>query len=236
MRFSKFQVSFQQPQLFTVVGGLNVFDVVGEPLVLPLSTDPRLCRCSGYFRELNGEPKRFLSIRFTAEFDTVILDEAAVVANEKYVRTDDKGYVQIDLIRGAKYTAKIEDMGAYQLRCIAVPDTGSTNLPDLLFPIVEQITLDPEGPYSIAVASEITVTPTVLDSTGRPLTGTALQDVTWKVTDPTIALVTPATSTTLVIRGLAAGTTQLTVERLNTSIIKIPATPILGQPVDITVV
>ena len=235
MRFYKFQVGFRQPQHFDVVApGSNDFDVVGEPSTLPIATDPRLCRCSGFFRDLDGSPKRSLDIHIIGNFNPILLDEAAIISEERHFRTDDNGYGQIDLIRGAEYTANVESINGRWQRCIRVPDLASCNLPDLLLPIVERVILDPPGPYSLSVGQTLLVTPQVFDSAGVQLTGAAVADVQWKSSDGTILLVAPA-STTITLRGNATGTAQLLATRKNISIIKIPDLPIAGQPVDVTV-
>lgn len=238
MRFYKYQVGFSQPQLFTVLAApnTNLFAVYCTPFVLPIATDPRLCRCSGYFRDLDGSPRQNLDIHFIAKFDGIVLEEAGVFASERHIRTDKNGYAQIDLIRCANYQASIETLGGDSLRCVSVPDAPSTNLPDLLLPIVELVTFSPAGPYSLGIgpANEITITPTVFDSAGRQLTGTAISDVIWDTSDRNVAVVLP-TATTLVLRGISAGTANLTAARKNLSIIRLPNVPVEGQPVSITV-
>lgn len=236
LRFYKFQTGFHQPVHFEVLESpsTNDFNVRGEPFTLPLATDPRLCRCSGFFRDLDGSPKRYLDIHFISKFDPVVLDEAAVISDGKHIRTDELGYGSIDLIRGAEYSARVEAIDGNWLRCIRVPDLASCNLPDLLLPIVERVVLSPEGPYTLAIGEELVVTPTVLDSAGVVLNGTATSDVDWRSSDANILLVSPG-QTTLLLRGNALGAAQVLASRRDTSIIKIPDLPIEGQPVNVTV-
>lgn len=242
MRFYKFQAGFVQPQHLTVLAApaVNSFDVGAEPFVLPIATDPRLCRCSGYFRDLDGSPKRNLDIHIIGQFSPILLDDAAVISEERHLRTDDEGYAQIDLIRGAQYLGRIEALGSAMqnsssdLRCINVPDQASASLPNLLLPIVERVVPLPAGPYALAVGDELVLTPEVYDSAGVLLTGAAVDDVQWSSSDQDILQVT-VTATTVVLRGNAAGTAQLLAERKDSSIIKIPDVPIVGQPVDVAV-
>lgn len=238
LRFYKFQTGFAQPQLITVLPApeVNIFSVQGEPFMPPMATDPRLCRCSGYFRDITGAPQKNLDIHFIAEFNPLLLEEAAIVTEEVRIRTDETGYAQIDLIRYAMYNAFMEATGSDQLRCIAVPNLASTNLPDLLFPRIERIIFGVAGPIGLAPGQSVTLTPTVYDSAGRPLTGTALSDLKWTMGDDQIACITEITKTTLTVRGNAEGTTQLIASRLDSSIIRIPNTPIVGVPVDVEVV
>lgn len=236
MRFYKFQAAFKQPQVVTVLTApaINQFDVVVELLVPPTATDPRLCRCSGYFRDLNGAPRPYLDIHIINAFSPLILDSSAVVASEVHIRTDEKGYAQIDLIRGAEYMARIEAIDGFQSRCIKVPDLAGTNLCNLLFPIVERITWDVPGPLSLAVGAEIVLTPTVYDSAGVPLLGTAQGDVQFSTSASAFMSVLVG-ATTVTVRGIAPGAAQVLAVRSNKTIIKIPDLPVGGQPIDVTV-
>lgn len=235
MRFYLFSATFPQPQMFTVEESpaVNTFDVVGEVFVPPISNDQRLCRCSGYFRDIDGTPQEYLDLQFFADFDPVLLDRAGIIPRSVHGRTDGNGYFQIDLIRCAKYRVSIEAMECAD-RFIRVPELASANLPDILFPVLKSVTLTPPGPYNLTVGSEVVVTPFLLDSAGVPLKGTGDGDVTWRMSDTNIASIVVG-ATTVTIRGNAAGTTQLNVERTDYSIIGIPAPTVSGQPITITV-
>jgi len=234
-RFFKQHVSFAQPQLFDVLAAPdeNKFDTKAEVLVMPVATDPRLCRASGFFRNLNGAPKQWLDIHFNAHFAPILLEGDAIFTERVEIRTDADGYACIDLIRCAQYDAIIENLED-TARVVSVPDASSVNLPDLLLPVVGSVMFDPPGPYALTIGTDLVVTPTVMTSDGRPLEGVAPYDVQWSTSDPLVAMVLP-TATTLVLRGLAAGTTELKATRANQTIIRIPNTPIQGQPVAITV-
>lgn len=242
LRFYKFQVSFRQPQLIDVLEGTNggppaagnVFGVEAELVVPPVATDPRLCRASGYFRDITGAPQRYLDLIFIGQFAPVLLEGAGVLSERRAIRTDEQGFACIDLIRCAIYTATVEG-SENTLREVKVPDSSNVNLPDLLFPVVGSISLSPSSPFSLAVGDTLDVTPTVLGTNKVPLSGTAVSDVRWSTEDPSIAVVAP-TNDKLVLRGVAAGSTRLLAERINTSIIRIPETPIQGSGANITVI
>lgn len=237
MRFYKFATSFSMPQSFEVVASVppqpspNVFDVVAVQLAPLSSTDPRLCCCSGYFRDLNGDPKKFLDMHFLHKFDPVLLEGSAVIADRVAVRTDEKGFASISLIRGACYIVTIESMECLE-RVISVPDASSANLPDVLFPVVQTVVL---APFSVPVLGTTIVEPTVLTSAGIPLEGAATSDVLWKIEDDTVASISAYTATGIEIRGLVAGVTQLVATRKDSSIVKIPDLGILGSPIQVTV-
>jgi hypothetical protein len=237
MRFYKFQVGFTQPQMFEVLPApaSNVFDVVAEVFHMPLSQDSRLCKCSGFFRDASGAPYAHLDIHIITEFDPILVDDNAVIDDEKHVQTDENGFVCVDLFRGANYYVNMEALGATMLRRLCrIPDAAGANFPDILFPVVETVTFDPVGPWTVPPDSELEVTPTVYDSVGRPLEGSARNDVLWGSSDGSVATVTALTDR-LVIRGISAGSSQLTAARMDASIIKIPDIPIQGVPVDISV-
>jgi hypothetical protein len=150
-------------------------------------------------------------------------------------RTDSDGYVQVDLVRFGQYEVTVEGLEDQQ-RTITIPNSPSVNLCDLLFSVVDRIDFDPPGPWDIGIGvdNDVTIGVTVRTSDGRILPGTAMQDVQWAVADPQVACVMP-TDKTIVLRGLAAGTTTLCPTRWDQSIVRIPNPPIQGTPVGITV-
>lgn len=234
LRFYKNRVSFSQPQVIEVIeSATNSFDVTGTVLTLPQATNPRLCRCSGYFKDLSGAPRRFLDIQFRTEFSPLLLEGDAVVTEVVRAKTDEDGWASIDLIRNGIYRVTIEAMEDC-LRRITVPDLSSCNLPDLLFQVVESVTLTPEGPYALAVDETLEITPVVLTSAGVELEGAASTDVRWSTGDASVASV-EASGDILTLRGVATGSTTLEAVRQDESIIRIPSPDITGQPVDITV-
>jgi len=238
-RFFKFQVSFRQPQLFTVLEGvegaplLNEFGIQAEIVAPPVANDPRLCRASGYFRDITGAPHRNLDIIFIGEFAPILLEGSGVLSERRMVKTDEKGYVQVDLIRCANYSVTIEGMED-RIRSVSVPDAPSVNLPDLLFPVVGSVSFSPSGLYNLRVGETLSLTPTVATSSGVPLTGTAKGDVKWSLLDDTVASLSVGRDE-LTVTGLKAGSTELKVERLDQTIIRILDTPIEGSGQEIVV-
>lgn len=227
MRFYRFGTQFNQPQYVEVIeGAVNTFDVTATLLTPPLANDPRLCRCSGFFRDLNGGPKMFLDMTIRAEFEPLVLEGSAVISGGLLARTNDAGWLQVDLIRGAMYRFTIESLGCE--RVVMVPDAPSANLPDMLFPVVDRI-LDIDATVNVDVGAELELVPTVVASSGVPLVGTASDDVTWKITDTNVASLS-VRSDKLVITGVAAGSTTLTATRTDKSVIRIPDVAILNQP------
>ncbi len=238
LRLYKFQVGFKQPLHFEVLTDPdlpegttpNKFTVPGQALDVPTSPDPHLCRVSGYVRDAAGRPRPGLTINFITQFSPLIVDEALVMDERVTIETDRNGYACVDLFRCACYTVTIEDFDD-QPRYVQVPAAPSVNLADLLFPIVETII---QEPVVVAVGVEQTLRPVVLASSGVPVYGTGQQDVTWALTDPSVALLQVGRET-LTIRGLVLGTTTLVATRRDRSVVKVPGRPIEGQPILVTV-
>lgn len=235
MRFYKMHVGFSQPQEFEVLEApaTNSFNVQAELFNYPTPTNPRFCRCSGFFLDGKGEPMANMAIHFTPAFDCVLVEEDALPADAFKVFTDNQGYACVDLLRGAEYLVFVEALQG-ETGTIQVPDEATANLPDVLLPRVHRVVFDPIGPYTIAVDVEMDVTPTVYYRSGVFVEGTDTENVTWSVDDDSIAAISVDTNG-LVIRGVSAGTTQLLAERTATSATRIPDEPIEGVPVDITV-
>lgn len=241
LRFFKDRFSIRQPVLISVLEApvapvTNEFEIEGHVFKPPEATHPRLCRASGFFKRPDGSVAVGHDINIIAKFDPLLFDGAAMLTERLAQRTDQSGFMQIDLVRFGQYEVVVEGFEDC-LRIITIPDAASVNLPDLLFPVVSRIAFSPAGPWSVAVGPEndFEITPTVFTSDGRTLPGTALRDVLWSVADPTVAAVL-ATNDKLFLRGLVIGTTELRAVRADSSIIRIPNPPIEGVPVALTVV
>jgi hypothetical protein len=234
LRFFRFGAQVPQPQVITVIPQpagqpqVNVFDVSAVVFVHPVSNDPRLCRASGYFRDITGAPEPGVDIHVIAQFEPIVLEGSAVLSERRAIRTDKHGFACVDLIRCAKYTVLVQGFEDSH-REIEVPDTPSVNLPDLLFPVVEEVILDPLGPYSLLVGGSLELTPVVLGSNMVPLQGTARSDMQWSSSDETV-LTVQATATTVLLAGKAVGSAEIQGVRRNNTIVRIPNTPIQGLP------
>lgn len=230
LRFFKQQVNFTNPLFISVQQAptLNSFNILCEPFTPPISTDPRLCIASGFFRRPDGSPAANVDIHFIAKFDPVLLDGDAVLVERVIIRTDKTGYAQVSLIRFAQYDTTIEGFEDCN-RIINVPDLATVNLPDLLFPTVAQITFSPAPPFNVPLNDILLVTPTVVTSDGRVLDGTATGDVNWSSSDlNTLGIAVGPTQITLI--GVAAGSANLQATRGDQTIVKIPDSGITGVP------
>jgi hypothetical protein len=247
IRLSKTGVAFdgslgddsKSPQLIQVwtppansPSGTNDFTVQGQTFERPVATDPRLCRASGFFRRADGVPYPNLDVIFTPRFKPAIVDGDSVMWGAINTRTDDDGYLEVDLFRGGEYSVLIETLEDCP-RHVVVPDASSENLVELLFTVVEQVVFAPTT-VAIAVGDTADVVPTVTGSDQRVLEGAAPDDVEYTVADPTIAVVS-VQSDKVIVTALKAGSTQLDVSRRDESIVVIPDTGITYTPLPITV-
>lgn len=234
VRCYKFSVQFGAPTTIEILENqTNAFSIYGQVLEVPTSPDSRLCMAYGYFRRESGAPYSGVDIHFAAKFDPLLLDGTAVMPSRLAARTDDNGYTQITLIRNGQYDVTIQG-DRDLMREITVPDLGSVNLPDLLFPVVEKVEFDIAVPWAIPIGSSLDVIPTVYLSDGRVLEGTARNDVNWCSSDDSVVGVSVG-SEKLTLQGRAAGVAEMSVVRSDYTIIRIPDVSIQGQPVTVTV-
>lgn len=237
-RFYKFQVGFTNPQFFSVLPSpltppqTNSFNIPATLLTPPVPLDARLCTAYGYFRDVTGAPAAYTDVHFIPRFDPVWVDGNAVLRGPAIVRSDENGYMQVNLFRSAQYDCTVvgeEDV----TRCINVPDAANVNLPDLLFPIVSLVELAPPGPYTLTKGQELAVGFVVFASDGENL-GSAPGDILFQVSDDTVFnyTISPAGLTLI---GVGPGTGTLTVTRADRSIVHIPDAGVQNGVLSITV-
>lgn len=212
--------------------GNNDFQVKGETFSLPTAVDAHLCRCSGFFKRADGLLYRNLDISFVPQFKPVIVDGYGVMPKTIESRTDEGGYLQIDLYRNGEYRAYVESLED-KPRCIVVPEVSSFSLVDLLFPKVGQVVFDPTS-VSLDVGEAIDVIPTVTGTDLRELDGAAVTDVEYVVGDLGVATVS-VLNDKLIVTGVSAGSTDVTVQRCDESIVVVPDADIVCTPLAITV-
>jgi hypothetical protein len=257
IRLSKIGVAFdgalgdesKSPQLITIYSppssspnGTNDFEVVGQTFALPVATDLRLCRASGFFKDPAGRPLPGLDITFINQFKPALVDGYGVMSAKVDLRSDEDGYVEVDLYRNGEYRAMVESIEAPSSddtgsiifeRKVMIPDRSSVNINDLLFPIVKSISFDPD-PIFLPAGTSLDITTLVTSSDFQVLVGTAFEDIIYDTDDKDIAVVT-ALVDKLVLVGVAPGTTNLTAVRKDQTIVFIPWTGITGSPILVTV-
>jgi len=244
VRFHKDTVSFDTPQVIAVYSpagaapnGTNDFEAEGDLNAPSAPSEATLCRCYGYFRNVDGTPIDGMQIRFQSNYSPMIYNGLGVYGSPIYLETDSDGYASIDLYRNSELMVSLagehieEDLG-YQ-RNILVPDRTTCSLLDLLFPVVIQVTWSPVAPFSLTVGGTLEVTPTITATNYQVLTGAAPDDVLYEVSDASIASVS-TNNDTIILTGVSVGATSLTVTRRDDSIVRVPDT-ITGTPATINV-
>ena len=161
------QIAVEDPPVTT-----NKFDMSGTLLVLPAATDPRVCRCTGRFMSFSNTPIIGATVRFMARAESgyqvpKVVDGNIISAETLALRTDEDGFVSVDLIRGAQYyvTFSGEDDVVWN---ILVPDVASANLIELIHPAPVQLVWDPGvapgNAVSLAVGATLLVPFTLIYS------------------------------------------------------------------------
>jgi hypothetical protein len=128
----------------------NTFDFTGHVATLPESSDPYLCKLSGYLADasLNGIPKAIILFRLVPGLEYTypegLMPPGAPVAGRKVAiyevraEADEDGYIEVQLQRGASYYAHVYGLEHPTLisEKIRVPDSAGAALEDVLFPYV----------------------------------------------------------------------------------------------------
>jgi hypothetical protein len=232
LRFYKQHWSFGNPKSVMILSGQpNTFDISAVDVTPPTPTDARLCAAYGHFRDITGRALRGAKIHFTPKFKPFLLEGSAVLTGNVTVTTDADGYARIDLVRFAQYDVTVSAEEDYA-REVWIPDAVRVNLPDLLFPLVTEITFTPPLPATLPLSgAEFVTTPTIKLSDGR--TGT-MGDVQWSSSDSDVVAVLPS-ATTLTLRPLGLGLADVQAVRADNSIVRIPDPGIAGVPVTVDV-
>jgi len=247
VRLSKVGVAFdgllgddsKTPQLIEVYSppanapsGTNDFIVKGQTFVRPTAADDKLCRVSGFFKRGDSLPYPNLDIIFIPLFNPTIVSGNAVMGGQIVARTDEDGYIEVDLYRGGTYSAIIETLEDNAMELV-VPDSSSFNIVDLIFPVVKEVIFNPSS-VNLAVGGTEEIVPTVTASNTVVLEGAAPADVEYVVDDESIATVL-VMDDRLVITGVSAGTTQLSASRKDSSIVVVPDSGIVQTPLSVVV-
>jgi uncharacterized protein YjdB len=206
----------------------NDFQVQGQTFSLPVATDPRLCRASGFFKDASGAPLANADLHFRLQRNPLLVDGYGILGLHLYGTTDSSGYFEVDLYRDGEYLVELQSLE--HQRCVVVPDASAVNLVSLLFPVVASVAYDPTA-VSVAAGDSETVAVTVTDSTGitHDLTDSLL---TFTSSDTAIATVA-ILSGELVVTGVAAGAATVTAEQADTSIVTLP--PVTLDSLSVTV-
>lgn len=241
----RFGSVFGQPRLIQVLPEdpivpdapiLNTFSFPATAQYADTPLDRRFCSASGYFRRATGMAATYLDMAFIAKFTPILLDGDAVLTERVETHTNDKGFAQVQLIRGAEYLVEVGGVGQMN-RVIYVPDATHWSLPDLIFPRVLGVNFDPPippGGLELHVGEVIVVDASAYLSDGRTLC--ELHNyLCWHIVDPRVVAI-EATPTGFRFRGMSVGVTSLVADRMASSILSIPNLPVANTPVQLTVI
>lgn len=141
VRLFKLGVIFSNPLFIQVIEPVvsnNDFNVTGILLTLETATDPRCCRCTGRFLDYSNRPVPNILVRILAQAITngqipKIVDGNLISPEAMNLRTDENGFIKVDLLQGAKYWIMFsgEDDNVVQ---ITIPTRSSINLIDVMYP------------------------------------------------------------------------------------------------------
>lgn len=162
-RFFKAGFSFSNPKSVAVTEPAvpespNGFTATALPVgVFGVPIDPRLCRCVGRFVNFQNLPMPNMMIRIAAEADLTqktpkVVDGNMVGPSAMEVRTDQNGFVSLDLLRTGKYWAIFageED----ELWSFVVPNRPNANLVELIHPQPVSLSYD----QTVAPGNQVTV-------------------------------------------------------------------------------
>jgi hypothetical protein len=214
------------------VGETNIFDLtVFAPSALPASTDPDMCRLSGYFGDPSLRPLKNLSLIFHPRegYPKFVVSGSPfggqpsvvrnrVIASERRVNTDKNGYIEIDLPRTGIFDVYVQGLDAPDhtlLAPIYVPDVAGIAIHELLYPYVTKVTYAAPA-VTVPVGEQVELELALETSNVQPVTSyQELQGLlVFTIGDLTLASVGVTPEGKLLISGIAAGATTLEVTRV----------------------
>lgn len=221
---------------------LNSFDVVGRDLTTyPTSTDPNRCRVTGYLLNAAGIPSRNITLYFMLTGRPRVVGGRAMLPSKVYTTSNNEGFIDIELVRNGVYDAWAAGSDDEVYR-IVVPDYGSADITELLFPELGTLTLS-EDALTLAVGESATIEIEALLTTRVPLPyeldngdSVSLLSIIDIVPGDTGIASYSVVDNTITVTGVAVGTTEITVTELpDRFAIRQPADGVLSASCTITV-
>lgn len=246
VRFYKLGVRFANPvqiQVEEPVVTTNKFDFSGTLLTLPTATDPRVCRCTGIFKNFSNSPIVGAVVRFMAKAEAgtqipKVVDGNLISAEVLATKTDEDGSVSVDLLRGGHYfvTFSGEDDVVWEIH---VPDRSSVDLIELIHPGPVSLDWDdtdaPGDAITLAVGETKTVHYSVLFTNYESLTEGVLQYLDFTNGDDALISVAVGEGVAIIC-GLAAGSTTVTAAaKPDVLPIRVPDNSITAPALSVTV-
>jgi hypothetical protein len=243
VRFFKVGYAFDSRCTINVDSALlNSFDAVGHDLTTyPGSTDPNLCRVTGYLLNAAGTPSGNVTLYFMLTGRPRVVGGRAMLPSKVYTTTNSEGYIDIHLVRNGVYEAWASGTDDTTYR-IVIPDYGSADISELLFPELaalelseDTVNLSVDGTADVEITATLTTRvtlPYTLDNGDSEVLGTYVQT---SIADTSVASYL-IQDNMLTIRGIAPGSTTLTVaEKPDVFALRQPVDPLLSVSCTITV-
>lgn len=155
----------------------NSASISGSALTGSASTDPSLCRVSGYLRGLDGVALRGWGLTVRNVYNPIGQVSNTVFSSEyKTFRTDATGLVEFDLVRGMSVDVELPNRMTDHVLHRVVPDLAQVDLVDFLFPYVVSIAFESPDPESVAIGDSLVLelSATLSDGTVVELDGSSL--------------------------------------------------------------
>lgn len=204
----------------TVAGddGEVVFDVLLLANTVTAPADPMLCRCYGEFRDGSGRPVPNATFAFSeGTLPQLLYNQAAdttvgLLPRTFTVQTDARGFVAVDLIRGASYAVTVSSFANATIE-IEVPELALSSLPDILFPTLDRVeyrlnnsTLLPATAPTLTMQVGQTLTIPVESIYRSGVRKAGIPKAAFFVADNNVIIIGLTGGTNLVITAVAAGT------------------------------
>lgn len=213
------EAAVETPRVFTVIDpGTNNFEVEVVVFAHPAAADPRYCTISGFFRDGTGQPQGGLPIHVHTKWSPVVAANpvAGYHPDTMHLSTDDDGYIQFDMLRGAKVDVIFGPIADQLIDC-EVPDQASVDAVDWVFPWVASVAYNPVGPLAMLVGDTQDVVPSAVLTNGLPAVVGSDEVTPWEVLEFTssdediITVSVSGTHLTVLAVGVGAATVTATV-------------------------
>ncbi|HSG29906.1 MAG TPA: hypothetical protein VLA34_15600, partial [Candidatus Krumholzibacterium sp.] len=153
----------------------NAITLSGSPISAAASPNPDLCRISGYLINAQGQALKGWAFTLRYCYSPLGVDPGTIVLQERMtIKADKNGYVEFDLLRGAKVVAEFPNLlTVLNASPLTVPDAASADLLGFLFPYVVSVDWEDASPVVLGVDEAVTLSLLGTLSNGETVTMTA---------------------------------------------------------------
>jgi len=224
----------------------NSITLAGTPISSASSPDPDLCRISGYLINGHGQVLKGWAFVIRYCYAPLGLNGGSIVLQERLtIKADADGYVEFDLLRGAKVTVELPNLLVdLDTQELVVPDVASLDLLGFLFPYVVSVDWEDSTAVAISVDERFSVGVVGTLSNGETVTfpsgGVTITSSDENVVDLFESLTyqgMSAGSATLTLDAVDVSTLQINRDReeVNLTFLNVPDPTIAASPLSVTV-